>query len=420
MQSTFHNTELLKRRQTVLLKKAVLYTQKIEALKKKNNYTESESSLLVANDTKYQNAIKKSLIPFMGVKHVVLVGIGGSNLGTEAVYQALKTPTSPSLLVLDSIDGDTLAQYEKLIAKVRDPKDIALVVISKSGTTTETLVNAQKALEVFEKKYAEHAYSRIIFIGDKDTPFMRVGKKKKILCIPMPTIIGGRYSVFTAVGIVPLRLLGIDVDSLRKGATTAIESASLTQSAESAVALALYAENGVHTVNFFTFNKRLALCGYWYRQLLAESIGKNKTTKGTPFSYPLLPVVSTSADLHSMSELYLGGYKNMYTHFLSFDEGSTYHTAQAHWLLMHTPFLADTAHDSAKDAITKGVLQAYDDQKLPYRYTTLDGCTPYEIGHLLASLMVEVMCLAHIFDIDAFHQPSVELYKKHTRTLLTQ
>lgn len=385
---------------------------------KKNDYHTNESSLYAAGDEIYQGNIKKALSPFKGVEHVVLVGIGGSSLGTEAIYHALKTEKSPSLLVLDTINKDSLSQFSDLVKACKNLKKIVCVVVSKSGTTTETLTNAMKVMEIGEKKFGNSFLKRVIFIGDKNSDFYRIGEKKNIVCFSFPEIIGGRYSVFTAVGMVPLTLLGIDTIALRKGATDILQKDEFKNIALNAQTLAIQAEKGVHTVNFFTFCDRLEYVGFWYRQLLAESIGKNMTTHGVTFCHQLLPIVSTSADLHSMSELYLGGYQNIFTHFISYEEPKPFRLAKAHWILEHVPFLKMKSSEQINQAIQTGVIQAYQDQKLPYRITTLGGCTAYEIGYLLASLMAEVMCLAHLLDVDPFHQPSVELYKKHTKASL--
>ena len=418
MKSSFHHCVTSKRRARVLEKKAHSYTEKIAKLLKKNDYTHPEASLVIAGDTKYQNAIAKVLKPFKGVKHVVLVGIGGSSLGTEAVYHALAWKTSPQLTVLDQIERESLERLEALVKGIDNPCDIVLVVVSKSGTTTETMLNAVKAIEIGEKKFGKEFNKRTIFIGNADTPFLKIGKKKKILCFTLPDIIGGRYSVFTAVGMVPLTLLGIDTVSLREGARALFEKKEMAAVEKAVVTLAQETERGVHTVNFFSFNERLEFCGYWYRQLLAESIGKRMTTKGTTFSHQLLPVVTTSADLHSMAQLYLGGYKYTYTHFVDYDDKHPYHLLSSHWLLEHVPFLSGKKADVVKTAIKNGVLHAYDDQKLPYRHSELPKCSAYEIGFLLSSLMCEVMCLAHVLNVNAFDQPSVELYKRHTRKML--
>lgn len=420
MKSSFHHSTFPKQRKEVLMKKVEAYTQLLATLNKKNNYELPESALAIAGDTKYQRSIQKALKPFTGVRHVVLIGIGGSSLGTEAVYQALAYKTSPALTVIDSVDSEALKRLEDLVRDVKSIKSIVLVVVSKSGTTTETIANAIKALEVCEKKFGDEFKKQVIFIGGKDSAFYKIGKKRKILCFSLPQSISGRYSLFSAVGVVPLTLLGIDVTSLREGAGDAGAQKSIQQKAESAVTLAMHAEEGVHTVNFFTFNKRLSLCGYWYRQLLAESIGKRMTTKGTSFQHQLLPIVSTGVDLHSMMQLYLGGYKNIYTHFVYYDDEHPYHLPSKHWLLEQVPFLSKKSAQDVNESIMHGVIKAYDDQKLPYRITPLEKCSAYEIGFLLTSLMAEVMCLAKVLDVNAFDQPSIELYKKHTRAMLTK
>lgn len=418
MKTSFHNSELPKRRLRILEKKVTSYTNKLAKLGKKNDYTQHESSLFIAGDTKYQRTLVKALLPYKRVKQVILVGIGGSSLGAEAVYRALAYKTGPTLTVLDSVDRESIGALELLLKRIDTPSDVVLVVVSKSGSTTETMMNAVKVLEVCEKKFDARFRKQVVFIGDADTAFIKIGKKMKVLCLAIPNAIGGRYSVFTAAGLVPLMLLGIDVQSLREGALDAVSKKELKQRAQSALTLALHAEAGVHTVNFFTFNKRLEVMGYWYRQLLAESIGKKMTTKGTTFSHQLLPVVSTSVDLHSMAQLYLGGYKNIFTHFIYYNEHQPFHVLTAHWLLEHVPFLAGKTFDEVNDAIVHGVRRAYTDQNLTYQYTELSKCTAYEVGFLLSSLMCETMYLGHLLNVDPFDQPSVELYKKHTRKAL--
>lgn len=418
MHTSFHNSTHAKRRSAVLHKKVHAYATSLVSTAQKSAYTSHESLLALPGDEAYQSSIQHALRSFGSVKHVVLVGIGGSSLGTEAICSALQNAKTPSLLVFDQIDADALSELQVYSRTIASLKDVALVIVSKSGSTTETMVNAVKVMETFEKRFKDTIHTRTIFIGDEGTPFMKVGAKKKVVCISIPHLVGGRFSVFSAVGMVPLTLLGIDTVALRKGALAALQKKEMPIIEEAAVLLALHAEKGMHTVNFFALQKRLERCGYWYRQLLAESIGKNMTTHKTTFTGQILPIVSSTVDLHSMAQLYLSGYSDIYTHFVSYAEQKEQHTLPAHWLLEHMPFLKRKTATFVEDAIKEGVLRAYDDQKLPYRQTELQACTAYEIGFLMSSLMAEVMCIAHILDVDAFDQPSVELYKKHTRVLL--
>ncbi len=419
MKSTFKHSVLPERRLASFEAKLDAYVKDIVSRRgKRGLYDRPEASVLVSGDAAYQRSVAKQLPRFSGTKHVILVGIGGSNLGTEAVYDALKTDASPALTVLDQIDGETLARTAKLLRGIRRAEDVALVIVSKSGATTETILNAVKVVDACEKRFGEKAYGRTIFVGDSDTDFMSIGRRKGIITIPLPKVIGGRYSVFTAVGIVPLTLLGIDVTALRRGAGDALSGLHLRETKAAAATLALSALGGVHTVNFFTFGKRLETVGFWYRQLLAESIGKRMTTKGATFSHQILPIVSTAVDLHSMAQLFFSGYDGLYTHLVHVADPSPLTLRGRHWLLEHLPFLGGKRITEASEAIVHGVIRAYDEKELPYRRTELAGLTAHEVGLLMNSLMLEVMCIAHLLNIDAFDQPEVELYKKHTRALL--
>ncbi|QQR65148.1 hypothetical protein IPH92_01025 [Candidatus Kaiserbacteria bacterium] len=419
MQSTFHNSTFPKDLVKEVSKKAHAYRLKIEKVQESGIFERSESSLCIAGDGAYQKDIKKRLAPFTGTKHVILVAIGGSMQGVQAVYDACVSKEIPRLSIVDSIEEKYIEDMRRIISVTKDARDIVLVVVSKSGTTTETMLNALHIIGLWEKKFGEAFLKQIIFIGNEGTPFLEAGAKKNILSFTLPHSIGGRFSVFSAVGVVPLTLLGINIPQLLKGALDAVKSEALTHVEESAVTLALHAYSGVHTVNFFSFNRRLRSCGLWYRQLLAESTGKSTTKAGTPFMHQLLPIVSTSADLHSSAELYLGGYTGIYTHFVYYTERTSARMPQVHWLLEHLPFLKNRKSSVIKDIITEGVLHAYNDQMLPYRYTKLEKCTEYEVGFLLASLMAEVMYIGYLFNIDTFDQPSVEFYKKYVRAELS-
>jgi glucose-6-phosphate isomerase len=418
MQSVFSNVYGTKDFDKNNITKAAEYTKLIKGLRVIGDSTFHETSLFVPADTAYQESIQKSLKPFKSVRHVVLVGIGGSSLGTEAVYHALKSDKTPKLYVVDSIEDGLVEGVVKEVSATALPKDIVVVVVSKSGNTTETVLNATRTLELLTKKYGDEIMKQVIFVGNAGTALMDACALRGATTIPMPEVVGGRYSVLTAVGIVPLSLLGFDIKGLREGALEALTDANLKQIEKRALTLATLATHGVHTVNFFTFTKRLSSMGYWYRQLLAESIGKRVQRGGNAFKYPLNPVVATSADLHSIAELYLGGYEGIYTRFVDTDEAVRGTLPKKHWLAEVVPSIVGKKVAHVKGAIREGVLKAYREGKLPYESITLSKVSSREVGFLLSSLMAEVMYLGYIFEIDPFTQPSVELYKKHTRTAL--
>jgi len=420
MKSSLHHIDIPEASHALFLGVAEKYSKNVAQSISKKDTTKHEYSLAVAGDEAYQKKVTQAVAPLRGARHVVLIGIGGSSLGTEAVYEAVAMHTNAALHVLDAIEPESLAQVERCIASVQSPEELAIIVASKSGNTTETVTNAAAFIEIAEKKFGKDTRSRIVFVGTEGSEFLENGKKEKVICVTIPESIGGRYSVFTAVGIVPLTILGLDVESFREGAEKAMEKKSRDMSIENAIALAWLAEEGTHTINFFTFNERLRSLGMWYRQLLAESIGKNMTTDGTTFPHQLLPTVSTSVDLHSMAQLYLGGYKGMVTHFIYGDIESDHHKFADHWILSHMKQLEGHTPLEIKNIIRESVLKAYNDQRLPYLYTKLPKITAFEIGYFMASEMFTVMVLGALLHVDVFNQPNVEDYKRHIREALAK
>jgi glucose-6-phosphate isomerase len=417
MQHTFYNSNFKKGRLATLHKKTDIYAREVRRVFDERDYATPEASLAVINDASYYRRVRRSLSGFKAVQHVVLVGIGGSSLGTEAVYHALKTAQSPSLTVVDALDVSTIDDVSRLLKVVKNPEHIALVIISKSGATTETIANASVVVDMFKNAYGSAGAKRIVVISDEGSAFLERAKREKIITCTIPKNVGGRYSVFTAVGIVPLTLLDINTSQLIQGAKDALTQESLQEAATSASLTALHAQDGVHTVNFFSFDKRLQILGYWYRQLLAESIGKAYTKNKKPFTHQLHPSVSTSVDLHSLAQLYLGGYAGVYTRFYTTDIPHTLSVRES-WITEGVSQIVDRDFAHIADAMVEGVERAYDDAGLPYMHTHLKAITEREIGSVLMSHMIEVMFLGYICNVDPFDQPNVEDYKKHMREAL--
>lgn len=421
MQTTHSIPELDIKKVRLLKRRLSTYTKRIHEVIVSHDYTKHESALAIASDRAYQTMVRKKIAHLMGATHVILIGIGGSSAGVEAVYNALPAQKAKKFLVLDAIEEHSIVELKSFLSNVTKLESIAVVVVSKSGSTTETLVNAVETIEIETKKFGQPFLSRVVFVSNKGGKLLELGKKKRITCVPIPESIGGRYSVFTAVGVVPLLLLGVDVESFLKGAALFFSGLHTEEIESHAIALTLLAEEkNIHTVNFFAFDERFAYLGLWYRQLLAESIGKPITKKKKPFKYQLLPIVSSSSDLHSIAQLYLGGYKGIYTHFFFTErEEESLSRSMDHWLFTNTSHLKNHSLREVKDAIREGVIASYTEEKLPFSITKFTSDTAFEIGECMAARMYEVMLLAQLLDVNAFDQPNVESYKKHTHTHLS-
>jgi glucose-6-phosphate isomerase len=344
----------------------------------------------------------------------VLVGIGGSSLGVEAVHSVLDTG-AVKLTVLDTISAHEIDAVLRELTTVKKTEHVAVCVVSKSGGTTETLVNASILLEALKKQWGSAIYKQTIFIGDAGTDFMKMGKKLGVTSITMPKSIGGRYSVATEVGLIPLALLRHDVDAFIEGFADASAAEFEEVTAESAARLSLYIQKSFKHYNFFAFEKRLATLGAWYRQLFAESIGKTTDRAGKPFKKGFLPTISTPVELHSIGQLYLSGFEGVYTDFVTFDDETTDHPISKQGLAKaYGRFSAQ----EVTTALYGGVVGAYNEKQLPYRATIFDDSLPYSLGLFMGSRLRETMYVAELLNLNAFDQPNVELYKHKTKAIL--
>lgn len=394
-------------------------------------YTTPESALAAAGDARtLDDACALAARYGTHLKTVLLVGIGGSDLGARAVYDAcaghLDTAVRdrvPRLIAFDTIEPALLARMEPVIRNHASPEEIALVVVSKSGTTTETLVNARALHALLADHFgADAAARRTILISDAHASFAEIAPRCGMTHVPMPASIGGRFSVFTAVGLVPLALLGMDVQALCAGALAAARAAAPERGASAPATLAsllhhAYAD-GLRIHELLCWDPALATLGRWYRQLLAESIGKEHSFDGVRVGItPSIAIGST--DLHSLGQLVFGGPRTRFTTFVSadtVDEETAPHKVPA------SPFTLGDADAHPPHvflrAIQSGVEATYRAQGLPYAHIALSALSAREVGAFMATQMASVMYLARLFEVNAFDQPNVETYKQETRRIL--
>jgi glucose-6-phosphate isomerase len=387
-----------------------------EVLQKVSDFdnTAPEFSLVYAAHPEVKDTLAFIKKEFKAVKHVLLTGIGGSSLGVEAVHSVL-TEGAVKLTVLDTIAANEIEAALKELSPYKKASDIAVCVISKSGSTTETVVNAGIVLDALEAKFGEKLYKQVIFIGNKGTDVEKYGKKLGAHTIVMPEIIGGRYSVGTLVGLVPLALLQHDTDAFIEGFLAVHEEDIEEVAAEGAARMSLYMQKKYTHYNFFAFEKRLSTLGAWYRQLLAESIGKSVDREGKPVKVGFLPTISTPVELHSIGQLYLSGFSGVYTDFVTFDDESVDFKIPKQGLAKQ--FSKFTAQE-VTTALYGGVVGAYHEKQLAHRTTIFEDERAYELGLFMAMRMRETMYVAELLNLNAFDQPNVELYKHKTKEIL--
>ena len=384
------------------------------------DFSQSPSSLAAYKDIGRLEDLKGVTEKLMGAKLVIIVGIGGSDLGTRAIHEALSGGNSKQHRRLYGLNTASPTQLSELLddlETVTDPTDLAIFSISKSGATAETITNTAVLLAKLTERFGEAIYRQTVFIGNAGNSLLKAGENLGVETITMPEIVGGRYSVFTPVGLAPLAVLGYDVDRILSGVEALMSTEHEAMVAEAAAVLHQYLLHEVRNVKCFAFDTRLKSTGEWWMQLTAESLGKTKDNDGQEVKQGFIPSVATAVNLHSTEQLYFSGFKGVYTDFLVLNK-----PAEEPFLIPEAPPLAKQYGDKTIEeislAIQAGVLAAYKDSQLPYRLTELGADFEYELGLLMSARMLETMYLAHLLNLNAFNQPNVELYKNKTRNIL--
>lgn len=397
-------------------KKLKGYRAKIAESVLANDSTVPEYSLFHCKDFAVHETLAAVKKQYKGVKHVVLIGIGGSSLGLEAIHQVLDNG-EVKLSVLDAVSAYDIDLVIKEVLALKKLNKVAICVVSKSGKTTETLTNASVLLDALKEAWGEGIYKQTLFIGEEKTDLMTYGKKKGVSLYFMPNIIGGRYSVATVVGLIPLTLLGHDVDDFIAGYLDASEENYESLVAESAARIATYHQLKYHHYNFFAFEPRLEKLGRWYRQLFAESLGKETDINGKPVKHAMVPTISTPVELHSVGQLYMSGVPDVITDFVTFDD-EIVDMKIAKSNKMASSVSGFTVQE-VSTALYGGVMAAYQERNLPYRATIFEESLAYSMGLFMAMRLREVMYTAHLLQVNAFDQPNVELYKIKTKEILS-
>lgn len=351
---------------------------------------------------------------------LVVCGIGGSYLGARAAIEALN-----GLFKDDSLEiiflGQTLSpNYISQALNHLKNKKFAINVISKSGTTTETSVAFRLLKELLISKVGlEQANKAIYATTDKARGALKQeALANKYETFIIPDDIGGRYSVITAVGLLPIACSGVDVEELLKGARDAqvkYNNGDLLNNEcyQYAVARNYFYNHGKSVEMFVTYEPHFTQIGEWFKQLYGESEGKEK--KG------LLPdSVTFSTDLHSMGQYIQDGSPLLFETIVMVNtpkEDIEMKSEENN--LDGLNYLAGKKLSYVNQKAFEGTLAAHvDDGKVPNIVITLDQMDAYHLGFLFYFFMRACAMSAYLLDINPFNQPGVEIYKKNMFKLL--
>jgi glucose-6-phosphate isomerase len=398
----------------------------------KKKYESKFASLYLPQDTELLNPLLEEIqrVQKENIKALVLVGIGGSNLGTLAIVQALFGLLSNEINALkvyfaDTVDTDYIQQIKQCVEQeLKQDNQVHVVVVTKSGATTETVANFEVFLDVLMCYRPKNYYEYITVITDENSPLAEIAQQRKFSTLYIPKLVGGRFSVLSAVGLFPLGILGVNIHDLIRGAHTIVDEiineVEFTATAKSAAIKYWYWQNNIRINNFFLFSVSLEGFGKWYRQLVAESLGKEHDREGKSVRVGITPTVSIgSTDLHSVGQLYLGGPRNFFTTFVTIEQNkNTIEIPKLNEFEECVKHIQGASLSSIMNAIVAGVKKAYQKEKLPFCSISVPELSPFYLGQLLQYAMLETMYLGTLLNINAFDQPHVELYKKETRKIL--
>ena len=375
-------------------------------------YSDDAASLVLPVDTRHAAAARVFANQCKDAGLVIVVGIGGSNLGTLAVQQAVLGKHYDRVMYADTTDPDSVFDIVTRAKQVlKHGKQVVVNIVSKSGTTLETAANASVILDALGTKNVF-----VLVTSDSGSPLEAVARRHSFHTLQVPKHVGGRYSAFSCVGLFPLAALGVDISGLMEGAQTMLYNCLRTDvSRNPALLLAsisyLHWKKGRKLQNTFVFSNGLDGMDKWYRQLLSESLGK------TPKAgiYPTQATGST--DLHSMGQLWLAGPDLAFHRLISMTETRHDMHIPPHF---HTivPELKGHRLSDVMDALLEGTEAAFKKHKKPFIEIELTSKSPEDIGGLMQTFMIEVMLLGHLLKINPFDQPAVEDYKVETRKIL--
>jgi len=355
--------------------------------------------------------------PRQKFRDVIILGTGGSSLGGQTLYALADQRAQPRLHFLDNIDPAT---FEALFAAI-DPARTGVVAISKSGGTAETMSQFAICIDWLRAKLDPDAVGRhtIAVTEPRDNPLRQLAARLTTPILDHDPGIGGRYSVLSNVGLLPSMLAGLDIAALRDGAGEALDAAlNAATPRESAPALGaaigvgLSEQHGIGTTVIMPYVDRLAHFGLWFRQLWAESLGKDG--KGTT------PIRAMgTVDQHSQLQLYLAGPADkMFTLVTKEVAGSGPIVPRDLASDPSLAYLTGKRMGDLLDAEQRATEQSLIRNGRPTRRFHIARLDEKTLGGLLMHFMLETIIAADLFGVNAFDQPAVEEGKVIARQYL--
>tara|TARA_Y100001970_G_scaffold58400_1_gene74144 strand:- start:11102 stop:12262 length:1161 start_codon:yes stop_codon:yes gene_type:complete len=334
---------------------------------------------------------KKIVSKYKNIKTINIIGMGGSSLGTKAIYSFLIHKIKKKINFLENINLRNQNKEKKLN-----------IIISKSGNTLETIVNFNSQFNTKDKN---------IIITEKRRSFLQgLANKLKSDVIEHKNFIGGRFSVLSEVGMLPAQLMGLNEGKFKQFNNVIKKKSFLNNLVHNVLSIYKYSKEKRFNSVILNYDPRSEDLFKWYQQLVSESLGKNG--KG------IFPIISTMPkDNHSLLQLYLSGFKsNFYTFYIVEDNTSS--KLNSKMLLDNFNFLKGKKIFEILNSQRKATENIFKMKKIPFRSFYIKKRTEETMGELFTFFTLEVILLSRLLKVNPLDQPEVEMVKKETFKIL--
>lgn len=366
-------------------------------------------------------------------ENILVLGIGGSALGGIAVCEALLKPfwnmlskekrqSFPRIFFLDNIDPDTING----LLDTLDLSKTLVNVITKSGSTAETMSQFMIVKDKLEALLGDNYRKNIVATTDKETGVLRqIASQEGYKTFVVPDDVGGRFSVFSAVGLLPFALVGINIDELIQGVKDMdleLKNTDINENIAAQNALIHYlleTKKGKNLSVMMPYSSKLKYVSDWFVQLWAESLGKEVDKNGNKVNIGPTPIKALGAtDQHSQIQLYNEGPNDKLINFIRIKEFDTILEIPKSFEYTGIGYLGGKTINDLLDAEADSTKVALTDYQRPNVTITLPGVDAYSVGQLLYMLEVQTAIAGELYNIDTFNQPGVEQAKNYTYALM--
>ena len=355
-------------------------------LKEKNKVIESLSTF-------YKYSYNKKIISkIKKYKDVRVIGMGGSILGTEAIYDFLREKIKKNFYFINNLQSSTKISKKKYIN----------LIVSKSGNTLETISNANILIKKNEKNF--------FITENKNSYLYSIANKLKSEIIHHNNFIGGRYSVLSEVGMLPAQLMGLDEKKFKQLNSLIINKNFIRSLVSNVSSILYFIKKKKSNSVILNYDECSDNFFKWYQQLMAESLGKKG--KG------ILPIISTMPkDNHSLMQLYLDGPKNnFYTFFFTHEKNSMH--VKSNDILYSHKYLKNKSLNQIILSQKKATEKVFIKKNIPFRSFEVMQRDEKTLGELFCFFILETILLGRALKVNPYDQPSVELIKKETKKIL--